>query len=50
MYVIVSIGEETLYWNNEWGWGDYYSADIFSAEEKKRLNLPIGGVWTPKLY
>jgi len=44
MYIIYS-PRERLYWSNEWGWVDRRSADTFSAEEQKYLNLPIGGKW-----
>jgi hypothetical protein len=31
-----------LYWSNEDGWVDKESATIFSEEELKTMNLPIG--------
>jgi hypothetical protein len=33
------------FWSNEWGWTDVQSADLFSADEKKTLNLPVDGMW-----
>lgn len=34
-----------LYWSNEFGWADEPSADLYSAEDTLRLNLPISGEW-----
>jgi hypothetical protein len=39
---------ETLYWNNDIGWGDFYSATSFTTEQKKTLSLPIDGIWFPR--
>ena len=39
-----------LWWSNKDGWGYVEDADIFTAEEKQRLNLPIGGQWTPSRF
>jgi len=44
-----------LFWSNDLGWVDYCSCDMFTSEEKKYLNLPVGGIWRqslggPKLY
>jgi hypothetical protein len=39
---------ENLYWNNNTGWGDVDSADVFTEEEKNISNLPIDGAWLPE--
>jgi hypothetical protein len=50
-YVVISTTEkddetdEPLYWSNDDGWVDLGSATRFSSEEKKKLDLPIGGKW-----
>lgn len=50
-YVIISTTEKDdetgkpLYWSNDDGWVDLGSATRFSSEEKKKLNLPVGGKW-----
>lgn len=36
---------ELLYWSNKMGWVDKGCRDYFSAEERKKLNLPIDGAW-----
>lgn len=33
------------YWSNEFGWTWVESADTFSDDEQKTVNLPIGGQW-----
>ena len=33
------------WWNNDNGWGHKSTADIFTADEKATLNLPIDGEW-----
>jgi len=40
-----SIRPAGLWWNNQDGWGDKYSADIFPADSPDTLNLPIEGEW-----
>ena len=43
--------EKKEYWNNEFGWilpiNDFeeFPFSIFTEEEKKKYNLPIGGKW-----
>jgi hypothetical protein len=45
-YVIRSVtNEQTDYWSNETGWGCPGAADVFTAAERRRLNLPIAGEW-----
>jgi hypothetical protein len=39
-YVIVSAFEEG-YWNNKDGWGDAFTATVFTQEEKETCNLPV---------
>ena len=36
------------YWNNETGFGDYQSAEVFTEEEKETMYLPVGGYWVEK--
>ena len=36
-----------LYWSNFQGWVSKESATVFTEEERKCLNLPIGGEWIP---
>lgn len=42
---IQSLDSPSLYWSNADGWGDHASATTFTAEERARLNLPVGGAW-----
>lgn len=45
-YVIVEDGAEIpLFWNNETGFGNFKSADVFTQKERNELNLPVGGRW-----
>ena len=37
--------DERLFWSNVDGWVDPASADRFSDDERRVLNLPIGGTW-----
>jgi hypothetical protein len=39
------VGEEVLYWKNDMGWVSWQDATLFTREERKTLNLPIGGEW-----
>ena len=44
-----------LFWSNEDGWVSYCTCDMFDNDEKKSMNLPIGGEWRkslggPKIY
>jgi hypothetical protein len=34
-----------LCWSNDWGWGSRKGCEVFSENERKRLNLPVGGFW-----
>lgn len=47
MYIIGNREDPNLFWSNDLGWVDPYSADQFNDDEKSRLNLPIGGYWLP---
>jgi hypothetical protein len=38
-----------LFWNNDYGWGDYKGAQIFRHNAPKTLNLPIDGKWIIKI-
>jgi|APGre2960657404_1045060.scaffolds.fasta_scaffold00523_4 hypothetical protein len=33
------------WWNNDGGWYDRHSADIFPSDAPDTLNLPIDGEW-----
>jgi hypothetical protein len=44
-WCIVNRNNDELFWSNKFGWVDYYSADSFSENEMKTLNLPIDGSW-----
>ena len=44
-YVIQHYYNWELYWSNDIGWADRSCADVFTQEERDRLNLPIDGVW-----
>ena len=33
------------YWNNDWGWVGGEMADLYTDNERKQFNLPIGGEW-----
>jgi hypothetical protein len=44
-YLIENLNDPFLFWSNEDGWVDYYSADSFTEEETKELNLPFDGKW-----
>jgi len=43
-YVIHS-EEECAYWDNDQGWVGRSDCTIFSYDEKRRCNLPVGGEW-----
>jgi hypothetical protein len=45
MYAIRNINDAGLAWSNECGWVDDDSYDLFTEEEKAKLNLPIEGRW-----
>ena len=36
---------ETLYWNNENGWGAVADATLFTSAERSCFDLPQGGEW-----
>ena len=44
-WFIVNENDDSLFWSNEYGWVDYYSADSFDDDEHKVLNLPANGKW-----
>jgi hypothetical protein len=43
MYAIIS--DHGDWWNNDCGWCGVGDATLFSAEERRTLNLPVGGRW-----
>ena len=45
MFFIKNTTNSNLFWNNENGWVDFDSADSFSVEEQRSLNLPNEGEW-----
>ena len=45
MFFIINEKNKNLFWNNEHGWVDFDSADSFSVEESRSLNLPDEGEW-----
>lgn len=36
---------ESEYWNNDTGWGFKSTGDVFTAEERLTLDLPMDGEW-----
>lgn len=44
-YVIENTEDIDLLWSNENGWTGADDYDVFTAEEKEQLNLPMGGRW-----
>lgn len=45
VWMIVNTEDRNLFWSNEDGWVEYYSADSFNDDEKDTLNLPLEGEW-----
>jgi hypothetical protein len=39
------IGEEDLYWSNDFGWCNLAGAQRFTNQETKELRLPLDGEW-----
>ena len=46
---IIKCENDNLFWNNQLGWVDYSSSDIFNQQEKNTLNLPVEGQWVKKV-
>ena len=46
---IIKCKNDNLFWNNQLGWVDYSSSDIFNQQEKNTLNLPVEGQWVKKV-
>jgi hypothetical protein len=44
-YVIENTEDIDLLWSNQNGWTGADDYDVFTAEEKEQLNLPMGGRW-----
>ena len=44
-HTIVCIPKPYFYWSNEFGWGHYRDATIFTEDETKSLHLPLEGRW-----
>ena len=42
-YVIENSNGE--YWSCNYGWAEFYDADLYTYEEHMNLNLPIDGQW-----
>lgn len=34
-----------LFWSNSQGWVSRKEADVFTAQERSVLHLPLGGAW-----
>lgn len=45
MWCIRSIVEPALAWSNKQGWVSGADLDRFSDDDRRTLNLPIGGEW-----
>ena len=45
MLRICNVNDDELYWSNEDGWVDINSSDIFTDEERNKVNLPMEGRW-----
>ena len=49
MWVITNINDNSLFWNNHWGWieedDDASVIDLFTKGEKEELQLPLEGKW-----
>ena len=46
-WIIANVNDSNLYWNNEIGYVDIYSADRYSQEDKELYQdrLPVEGKW-----
>ena len=42
---VIHSAEENAYWSNEVGWTGPEEATVFTAAERGRLRLPVGGRW-----
>jgi hypothetical protein len=45
VHYIRNVNDNELFWNNEYGWVDFSTADIFFTYEVETLRLPIDGEW-----
>ena len=36
-----------LYWANDWGWGTYDGASVFTEQQKQEMSIEIDGVLIP---
>ena len=48
MWIIVCTDEGSdgeLFWSNDQGWTSIEDADVFTGDERERLNLPMAGAW-----
>ncbi|MCG7348845.1 hypothetical protein [Sphingomonas sp. ACRSK] len=45
MWAIYCEADLDLAWSNEHGWVDTPTFDLFTADEKGRMSLPMGGIW-----
>jgi len=44
-WMIVSTLDQTEFWSNDSGWGNYSSSDSFTTDEMNKICLPINGMW-----
>ena len=42
---VIKCKNDNLFWNNQIGWVDFSSGDVFNQREKNTLNLPVEGQW-----
>ena len=45
IYLIQNENDRLLYWNNADGWGSLRTAQGFTSEVAKDVDLPIEGTW-----
>jgi len=48
-YVIRNTKNNTLFWNNLYGWGNYVGCQAFPNDAPQTLKLPIDGKWLANL-
>lgn len=44
-FVIQNVNDDELFWNSEYGWVDFKTADIFIDDEIEIYTLPMEGKW-----